>query len=313
MKDMAMPIALAAMSITIAASDAKAQSVPDIQGSITQGSQIDEIIRDQDRIGPQLGEDGNEIDGEAGIYVLRVNEIFYVGASYGLGYSENPVRSLNNPGDSFSVNLAAQAGVQTKIAEALDFGISATVAGTEYDQAFAPSSRSINGAINLGTQIGQSPFYIGATAFGGFNYDDNFDNGTSFYGASGSLSAGFPIGNRTVVRPGVGVTRQWSQIEENNSTSASGSVDVSHALTQKLIVGATARVTRTWFDNFFEDVTFVSRKDWQYGGGANLSYRHSQNLTIGVSAGYEKRDSTFFLSEYESFEASLLFSARLRF
>lgn len=313
MKNASLSIAVFAFTMVLAIQSAQAQSIPDIQGSITQGSQIAEIIREQDRIGPRLGDDGNEIDGEAGIYVLRVNEIFYVAGSYGLGYSENPVRTVNNPGDSFSANLAASAGVQTRIAEALDFGVRATVSGTEYGEAFAPSSRSVNGAINVGTQIGQSPIYIGVTAFGGLNYDGRFENGTAFYGVSGSLSAGLPVGKRTVIRPGLGVTRQWSEIEENNSVSGAASLEVSHAVTQKISVGASARITRTWFDNFFEDVTFVKRKDWQYGGGVNATYRVNDKISVGAAAGYETRDSSFFVSEYDSFEASLTFSARIRF
>ena len=236
MRNTSLSISFLAVGMVLFSPSALAQSIPDIEGSITQGSQIDEIIRERDQIGPRLGADENEIDGEAGIYVLRANEIFYVGGSLGLGYSENPVRSLNNPGDSFSANMAATAGVQTRIAEAVDFGVRATVSGTEYTESFAPSSRSINGTINLGTPIGQSPVYISASTFGGFNYDGNFENGTAFYGVSGSLSAGFPVGRRTIVRPGLGITRQWSQIEENNSTSGAASVEVVHAVSQKLSV-----------------------------------------------------------------------------
>ncbi len=290
-----------------------AQAVPDIQDTITQGSQIDDIIRDQDRIGPRLGGDGDEIDGEAGIYVLRVNEIFYVGGSYGVNYSENPLRTVDDVGGAFSVNLAATAGMQTRFAEAIDLGVSATIGGTEYNELFAPSSRNINGAINIGTQIGQSPIYIGATGFGGFNYDMSFENGTGFYGGSASLSAALPLGQRTVLRPVISVTRQWSETEDNNSTSAVGAVSITHGITNNFIVGASASVTHSWFDDFFEDVTFVKRKDWQYSGGINATYRLNENISVGAAAGYEKRDSTFFLSEYDSFDASLTFSARIRF
>lgn len=310
MKKKIVPIAAFA---ALFAANAHAQAVPDINDSITEGSQIDDIIRQQDRIGSQLGQDSNEIDGEAGIFVLRANEIFYVGGSYGIGYSENPQRTVDGDGDSFLVNLAATAGVQTRIAEAVDFGISATVGGTEYNENFAPSSRSISGAITAGTQVGQSPVYLGFTAFGGFNYDDSFNNGTGFYGGSASVSAGFALGPRTAIRPSISGTRQWSDISENDSTSVTGGVSVTHAVATNFSIGASTRVTHTWFDNFFEDVTFVKRKDWQYGGGINATYRVNDNILLGAAAGYEKRDSTFFVSEYESFEASLTFSARLRF
>lgn len=292
---------------------AHAQAVPDIEGSITQGSQIDDIIRDQDQLGGQLSIGGNEIDGEAGIYVLTVNDIFFVGASAGVGYSSNPLRTIDDVGGSFSAEFAASAGVQTRLAESVDFGARVNVSGIEYSEQFAPSSRSASGVLNIGTAIAGTPLYVGITGFGGYNYDGSFEKGIAFYGASASLSAGFPLGQKTLLRPGLGVTRQWSETEENNSTSAAVSAEVIHAIAPRVTLSASARISRVWYDDFFEDVTFVERRDWQYGAGISGNYRISNALKVGVSVGYEKRDSTFFLSEYESFEASLLLSARLKF
>ena len=305
--------ALAAIIAFTTPSMASAQAVPDIEGSIIQGGQIDEIIRDQERLDDQLTTDGDEIDGEAGIYVLRVNEIFFIEATAGLGYSENPSRNLNNNGDSFLVNFGATAGVQTRLDEAVDFGLRVNLSGVEYGDELAPSSRNVNGTLTVGTPIGGTPLYASATAFGGFNFDGGFENGTAFYGGSISLSAGFPLGQRTIIRPGIGASRQWSEIEENDATSASASVNLVHVVTPKLSLGANVRVTRTWFDNFFEDVIFVERRDWSYGGGVSANWRENDWLSLSLSAGYDRRDSSFFLTEYESFEGSLLFSAIMRF
>ena len=290
-----------------------AQAVPDFEGSIIQGNQIDEAIRGQELLDSQVRKDDNEVDGEAGIYVLRKNEIFYVGASASLGYSQNPLRTIDDVGGSFSTNLAGTAGVQTKIAETIDLGFQTTVSGTEYFEDFAPSSRNINTSLTLGAPIGKTPLYVNGSIFGGYNFDQSFENGTAFYGGSLTVAAGFLLGKKTVIRPGVGVTRQWSGSSENNSTAASVSVNVFHSLTPKISLGANARVTRTWFDNFFEDVTFVPRKDWQYGGGLSVNYQLNRNIRFSAGGGYESRDSSFFLSEFRSFDASLLVSARIRF
>lgn len=289
------------------------QAVPDIQGSITQGSQIDELIRDQDRIGPRRGQDSNEIDGEAGIFVLTVNDIFYVGALVGLGYSANPLRTSDDVGGSFSTDMSATAGVQTRLGDVVDFGVSTTLSGTEYFKGFAPSSRSVNGSISAGTKLKGTPLYIGMNVFGGFNYDGKFKDGTSFFGASASLSAGFLLGSKTFIRPGISFTKQWNGIGENNNNSVALSVNITRAVTSRLNVGLSGRIGRVWFNDFYEDVTFVKRTDWQYATGLSANYVVSENFTLSVSAGYEKRDSTFFLSSYDSFETSLLFSSRLRF
>ncbi len=289
------------------------QAVPDIQNSITQDSQINELIRDQDRIGVRPEKDENEIDGEAGIYVLTLNEIFYVGALAGFGYSGNPLRTSDDVGGSFSTNITATAGVQTRLGDTIDFGLNTSLSGVEYFKNMAPSSRSANSAVSFGTALGNTPLYLGVNAFGGFNYDGSFNNSTSFYGSSVSLSAGFLLGNKTYFRPGISFTRQWSSIKENNNKSLGLMINVTHAIAPKLNIGLSSRITRTQFDNFFEDVTFVERKDWQYGGRVSATYVHNENLTVSVSTGYEKRDSTFFLSSYDSFESSMLLSAHLTF
>lgn len=298
---------------TGAAQTVFAQGIGDFESSIIQGDQIDQAILNQQQLGGQVRPDENAIDGEAGIYILNKNDIFYVGATAGFGYSENPLRTVDDIGDSFSFNAAGSTGVQTKLAEAVDFGLQVTVSGVEYFDDFAPSSRNINSSATVGTPIKNTPLYISATIFGGLNFDEDFEDGVEFIGGTAGIGAGIPIGKRTIFRPGVAVTRQWSATSDNNSTSANGTLGITHVLQPNLSISANARVTRTWFDDFFEDVTFVPRRDWQYGVTAVANYQASNNLSLGVSAGYSRRDSSFFISEFDSFDASLFVSARLRF
>lgn len=292
---------------------ASAQTLPDIQDAITQGSQIDDAVFGDTGGTLNRPDAATEIDGEAGIYVLRTNDIFFIGGAAGLSYSGNPLRTAGDVGDSFAADFAATAGVRTQIDGSVDLGLTAVVSGTEYFESFAPSSRNAHAAINLGTLIAGTPLYASITGFGGYNFDSDFENGTSFYGGTARLAASFPLAKRTALVADVQASRQWSGISENNSTAASGSLRIDHQIDPRLRVGASATVKRTWFDNFYEDVTFVERSDWTYGGALLSSYAISENFSASVSAGYEKRDSSFFLSEYESFEGSLLFSARLRF
>lgn len=79
-------LALAALPVPLTA-----QSLPDIQDAINRGTSIDEALREQARTSEVPADaDTGEIDGEAGVYVLTVNEIFYVGASVGTGWKRIP-------------------------------------------------------------------------------------------------------------------------------------------------------------------------------------------------------------------------------
>ncbi len=303
-----------ALAILFTGSAAYSQATPDIEGAIIQGGQIDDVIERNEETGRGiLATESNEIDGEAGIYVLKLNEIFYINGSLGTGYSGNPLRTVDDVGGSFFVEGSASAGVQTRLDGKYDFGVRTGISGIEYGKDFAPSSRNWNTSINLGRAISGTPLYGSIAAFGGFNFDSGFGNGVGFYGLSVNLNAGFPLGPRTLVRPGIGLVRQWSEIGENNSTSASFSASLIHVLSQDLTLRANASVSRAWFDDFYEDVTFVSRKDWQYGGAVSLNYRLSDVVDLSASVGYEKKDSTFFLSNYNSFETVGAISAIARF
>jgi hypothetical protein len=155
---------------------ANAQAIPDLPGSITLGSQIDDIIKaqkDRDRANA-LGED-ETIDGEAGIYVLRRNEIFFVGGGVSTGYSNNPLRTADDVGGSYSANFAFSTGIQTKVAEKFDVGLSLNISGVEYDEEFVPSSRTLNGSLSIGTPIGETPLYVNVTGFGGWSFNSDFE------------------------------------------------------------------------------------------------------------------------------------------
>ena len=245
--------------------------------------------------------------------MLTVNDIFYIASGVGGGWSENPLRTVDDEGSSGFANAVITAGVQTKIAEAFDFGVAGTISGVEFFEDFAPSSRTINGSINIGTPIGGTPIYVGASVFAGRTLDRKFENGSWYYGANAQVSAGGPIGPRTFVRGTLSGGRNENEIVENNNWNATFDVELTQVISDEFSIGAQARVTRTWFDDFFEDVTFAQRNDWQYGGNLSANWAPTSWLAVTGSAGYEKRDSGFFLSSYDGFEAAFTITARERF
>jgi hypothetical protein len=57
----------------------------------------------------------------------------------------------------------------------------------------------------------------------------------------------------------------------------------------------------------------LEREDEEFGFGARASYRVSENFTLTAGAGFDKRNSTFFVPEYESRDLSLALSGRILF
>lgn len=309
-------LAVSSLTATIAffamAGVAHGQAIPGIEESITQGAQIEEAIGRTTRPGDPAAVEDEAIAGEAGIYILKTEDIFYVAANVGAGFSTNPVRTADNVGGSGLVEGSLSVGMRTRLANAFDFGIAANLEGTHYLEDFGPSNYVASGNVSVGTAIAGTPLYVGLAAFGGWNLDEDFKNPVSFYGASGHVSATIPINRYVALQPALAATRVWTEIKENDTKSVSARLAVSAG---KGPVAATlfGAVSRIWFDDFYEDVTFVARNDWQYELGATVSYRLAANILLSANLRYTKRDSPFFLATYDSFDGGVAFAALWRF
>lgn len=293
---------------------ARAQAGPDITDAVIQGQQVNDAVSRamRTRVQGDAAPD-DKIDGEAGVYVMRLNEIFSITASGGMGFTTNPQRTADNIESSFYGDFNMAAGVATRLGEAVDLGLSASVGGRQFFESFAPSTRTLSGNFSLGMPVGRSPLYVGVVGFGGYSFDDSIRGGTSFYGASGSVSAAIPVTQSVVVRPGIGVTRQWSGVSENNSNSLSGSVELLAALAPRVTASIRGNLSRRWYDDFYEDVTFVKRVDMQYQIGAVIAWQATDRLTLAINGGYEKQDSRFFLSDFDAFDAGIGVALNFRF
>ena len=135
--------------------------------------------------------------------------------------------------------------------------------------------------------------------------DSKFKNDTTFYGASLSASSSFPLSDNIVWRPGVALSRQWSGQSEQNSLAGTISSDLSWFVAPSWIVSGRLAYTHKIYDDFFEDVTFVVRKDNSFQGSLVLVKQFGGSTTASVSVEYTKQNSRFFISEFKSFDGGL--------
>lgn len=315
MKSISFPGALAGAlgAAMLLAQPGHAQVQPPLDDVVVQGEILNRAI-DQ-ATGAPRGESeaaNNEIDGEAGIYVLTVNDIFFVSGSAGAGHTSNPTRTANDPGEDWYGEFGASIGVSTRIAGAVDFSASFNVDARDFIDDDVASSRGVSLTAAAGAPL-LGPVYGSVIAFGGYAFDDQFNNETSFYGLSGNLSAAWRISNEFVLRPGVGVTQQWSDVSENNSLSATASLDAVYVLSPEWLVSGRVSISQRMYDDFYEDVTFVEREDTTTGISASLVWRPTRNMTLAASVAYEDQDSTFFLSEFDAFDKGVRISMRHSF
>lgn len=281
---------------------AEAQSAPPIQGAVTQGAQIERSI---DRLAGAEGVRGPEegLPGEAGVFVLKKQDIYFVSAESGLGYSGNPLRTSDDVGGSGFWIGQLSTGIRTRLAGVVDFSAAINMDSTRYFENFAPSNAVVSGNVSLGSPVAHTPFYVGVSGFKGANFDRDFGRPVEFHGGSAFFTGAFKLAPRLLLQPSVAVTRQWTAIEENDNTAVSARL-VASSTFHRIGLSAYIGVSRVWFDNFYEDVTFVERRDLQYEAGVSAAYALTPRIQLTARAAYVRRDSTFFLASYESGEAA---------
>lgn len=290
---------------------AGAQTLPDLQDLAIQGEQINRNAAIASERGQAVVSE-TPVDGDAGVYILTLNKIFQLSAGSAIGYTDNPTRTSNPTAGSGFADFFVSAGVSTRVHDKVDVGLSVSANGREFFKDYGPSDRSLSSTVSIGVPIA-GPVYANVVGFGGYSFDRKFRGGTSFYGVSGTLSATLPLTPHLVARPGVGVVRQWSETSENNSTSLSGSIDLSYALSPSVSLLGRGIIQKRWYDNFYEDVTFVKRDDTIYGVSASLSWRVAPSFSLSASSSYTKQDSPLFMTDYDVFEGSAILAATYRF
>lgn len=281
-----------------------AQTVNDIENAVTQGAQFDDAQNLSNRHQQSL--EGSVIEGEPGVFILRKIDIFSVGALVGGGYSSNPNRNFDTNGDgSIFASVAVTAGVNTRIGSKYDAGVNFVLSAIEYERENAPSNRNVVGNAYIGKSFLKDRLYISASLSSGISMDGNFKQGTMFYRTSLSASTAFPLSKRIILRPGVSIARQWSGQKEQNNISATISGELLWRLNPKWRASGLVSYTHRRYDNFFEDVTFVKRKDNLIRLSLSVVRHITRSVDISASLEYAHQGSKFFLSAYDTLDSGI--------
>ena len=289
------------------------QSVKDLENAVTTGSQFEEAQVLLDGNYKPL-EEGNVLAGEPGVFILKKNEIFSLGAVADTGFSNNPGRTLDtNTNDAYYASLAVSAGVNTRIAGQYDTGFNLVASAIEYDRSDAPSNRNFVGNTYIGRAFMEGAFYISANATVGLTADNKFNRSTAFYATGVNISKIWNLSDKLFLRPAVSISRQWSGQSEQNNYASSVSTSLIWSIAPKWFVRGQLSYTYRTFDNFYEDVTFVKRVDHLIRAGINLSRQITENTNVSASLEFTKQNSSFFISEYTALDGGINIKFAKRF
>lgn len=302
--------AAAGLCVMLAAPAAFAQAP--IEDAVVQGQVLN---RNVDQAASPLSRQdagANEIDGEAGVYVLTVNEIYSVSAASSLGYNSNPTRTAGDAGGDWYADLGGRLAVSTRLDDRVDFSAALNLDAREYFDTDAASSRGLSLTAALGMPL-FADLYFSVIGFAGYSADKDLENEVAFQGLALNVSAAYQPTERLTLRPGLGLMQQWSGISENNSVTATVSLDAFYRIAPRWLVSTRVSVAEREYDDFYEDVTFVARDDTTFGASASLIWRPTDVFTAAVGLSYEDQDSSLFLSSYEAFDSGVFVSVKRSF
>ncbi|NHK28061.1 hypothetical protein FF098_009105 [Parvularcula flava] len=292
---------------------ASAQTINDLESAVTQGAQFEDAQRQADQF-RRPSEDEAMLDGEPGVFILRVNEIFHVGAAAGVGYSTNPGRTLDiNAEESGFSNFALNAGINTVIGGHVEAGVNLVVSGTDYFRNNEIDNKNAIASAYVGTSVLDDRVYVTAGANYGTSGDGNFSDTTDFSGVSASASTVFQMRENVLLQPTLTVSRQFSQNEAQENIAVTAAVRAVWAPTENWRVSGEVTYTDRTYDNFYEDVTFVEREDEVWSAGLSVSRAIAPDLQVTASIGYTEQTSAFFLSEYDAVDGGLNLRLSKRF
>ena len=290
-----------------------AQTATDIENAVTTGSILDDAIKLPQNGRTRVKETGL-LPGEAGIFILKKNKIFYVSSAIASGFTSNPGRTLDtNSKDAAYGSLALSAGVNTRIAGKYDAGASLVVSGTEYDRSDAPSNRNFIGNAYIGRSVFDGLVYLSGNATAGVSTDRSFKRDVAFYAIGINASMLKKLSKNILFRPSISARRQWSGQSEQNNFDLSAIASVIWFPKNKWVVTGTLSYSYKNFDNFFEDVTFVKRRDNVFRGFLSVAYKLNKDIYLSLSLDYTDQNSSFFLSEYTALDSGVSLKISKRF
>lgn len=284
-----------------------------VRDSITQGAQADRAVEQaRDRLySGRSGED--EIGRNPGVFVLIERDIFSVGLDVGLGYSNEVDKGALQDAESGYTSVQFDIGVDTRIADSFDAGARLIASETLFHNDSTFDSAALLGSVYVSEAFFDRTLILTADATGGLNAGYDFDNPSAYINGSIRATRPIPLGQDIVLVPSVFASLIYAEQSEQDRWEAGASLRLIARLCDGLRLTLGGGVTYGEYDNFYEDVLFVNRKDTTAYASVGLEYAIDDNVSAFANLRYTNRTSTLDIVEYEETDASAMIGIKARF
>jgi hypothetical protein len=284
-----------------------------VTDSITQGAQADRAIdQARDRLLQAPGVEG-DIGQDPGIYVLIRQDIFSVGLDIGVGYSSDVDKGSLRDEQSGYTSVQFDIGADTRIADSFNAGARLSVSETLFHSVDGFDSGAAIGSIYVSEAFFGGALILTADATGGVNGGYDFDGTSAFLNTAIRASLPVPITRDIVFVPSVSAAYVFNEQEEQDRWEVGAQGRLLARLDDDWRVTLSGGVTYAEYDDFYEDVLFVSREDTTAFAALGLEYAISENARAFATVKYTNRTSTLDIVEYEDTDAAVSIGLTARF
>lgn len=294
---------LTAMS---AAAPAFAQTAPVDPG-------IDQRIRNLPAPGDAARQAEEEaiLTGRDDILLMRRRRFFTLYGSAGINGTTNAGLSPTDPVDDQFANADVGIRIATRLGGAVNVYAEAGLSSTRYFEQDRLDLVAAFGAVGANVEL--AGFDLDAAYAPVIAWDADWDERQlTQHRFTGSIGRSARVGP-VLVRAAVGGERIEADPEPFANSAAVGSLSGFWPLGTNLAVMASVRGARRWYDDYFEGLLGVERKDWFVEGALGLSYRPAAAITLDMRWTYARNWSTADVSRYEAATGGIAVRAAVRF
>lgn len=297
--------ALIALLVAIAGDAAQAQPVPD--------PRIDQRVRPFTRSAEErrAAEDEAILTGRDDILLMRRRRFFSLFGSASGGYSDNVALSPTmREGDAY---VAADLGlrVATQLGGLVDVYAEGGLSTTRYFDQTGLDLVAAFGAV--GAHVAAAGFDVDLAYTPSIVWDgDVEDRQLTQHRFSAGISRAFRVG-RGLVRLSAGGERIEADPAAFQNFAANAGLSGILPLGPRGSLVASVRGVRRWYDNYFEGLLGLERRDWYLEGAVALSWQIHPNIGLETRISHARNWSTADISRYRVTTAAAVIRAVLRF
>ena len=251
------------------------------------------------------------LTGEDDILLMQRRRFFALTGGAGFTWTNNAALSPDDADPDFFATAEAGLRFATRLGNVVDVYAEGGVSTARYLDQTELDYVALYGGV--GARVAVLGFDVDANYAPVIVWDGDWDQRQlTQHRFTGTIGRGFRVG-RGVVRIQVGGERILADPEPFENSAATASLSGAVQLRPNVTLIGAVRGARRWYDNYFEGLLGVERKDWTAEASGSLVLQLHRAVSLDIRGSYTRNWSTSDVSRYKVGTAGVMIRASFRF